>query len=192
MNMKQTKRMKKAVSFVITATLCATMIAPVSAAELPERVDSGKAALVGYMETMKDNRGTLEQLMQANERFSKQITVQQRELKQAGVLSAEDGAVLAQMSAQIQQQRLVVGSLHEEVEILKVDGQEYMSADDVEAAKATLDAVMELQEQQIAAQSALSALLNTRLDYLKEVSSGAAVPETDAETNVDIIDVKTI
>lgn len=98
------------------------------------------------------------------------------------MLLVEDGAVLAQMSAQIQQQRLVVGNLHEEVEILKVNGQEYMSADDVEATKATLDAVMELQEQQIAAQSVLSALLNTKLDYLKEVSSGAVVPETELES----------
>ena len=158
--------MMKLFSSLALAAVMSTAISSSAFAADIETQKSAKNDLGSYMETIKENRTTLEQIITDNQKLISQITVLQNQLKQSGILTAEDDATLSDMSSEIQQQNFSIAEKRSEVDSLKASSQENMKSGDVDSAKAKLDEVMNIQNEQIELHEGLNTLLESKLNFL--------------------------
>ena len=175
-------------TFALAAAMCTAMAVPAFAAESKkaEREET-RAAWSACKETVESNQSTLSTLKGENQKRMTQIVVLQNQLKQDGTLTEANRAELSELSAAIQQQRLSLGDIREEVKALKESGRASMKGGDKQAAITAFEEAAALQDEQIAVQKALSGLLGQKLDYLNSCASGRVV-ETPVEPEAKIPD----
>lgn len=189
----QMKVLMKIGSLTLAVAMCAAMSVPAFAAESKKAErEEARVAWSTCKETVESNHSTLAALKGENQKRMTQIVVLQNQLKQGGTLTETDRTELSALSAAIQQQRLSLGDVREEVKALKESGRASMKGGDKQEAVAAFEAAAALQEEQIAVQETLCELLGQKLDYLNGCASGSTVtapdvPEAPTETSDETV-----
>lgn len=164
-HMKQIK-IKKISTVILAMSICLGIHVTAFAAPLDGET-STNTELAEYKETLTENRNTLQGILNENGVLMEEIKTAQKGLKNSNTLTEEFNTELRNMSALIQQKRITLTEKREQVIGLQETSRESMESGDVDAAKTTLEQVINIQAEQIELQNELTDLLEQKLNLLQ-------------------------